>query len=277
MCDGRNELATNVLELYRFANQPEPRRLAELVTIRDGENVLDAARCLASEVRACGLRIAVWHDLATLAPMVDRDGQLLHASAFGWDAEDFARWQCREKVFQSPLLRVCRIESDPFLISRHGIRTRWENPFLASIALDDFEQRTGCRAAIGIPVHLPFGQIGAAVLTSINPATQGLESAFERYSDWLADAVQRFVRGYALLNRDVRYYPKEAQLSPREIECLGWVAQGKTDYEISVILGRSHAGIRYHLTRACEKLGAANRAQSVFVANTLGMIGPSRP
>lgn len=268
-------MATNVLELHRFDTPADPQALAGFVTIRHRGAILPAATCLAREVHAKGLRLMMWHDLASLAPMVDAQGHPLNAGAFGWDAAELAPWQCREKALRSPLLRACRVESDPFWISREGIRTRWDNPFLATIDLADFEERTGFGAAIVIPVHLPFGQIAAGILTGLDPAERDLSEAFETVADDLATAVRRFLRGYVTVTRDTRYMPSESLLSPREIECLSWVAHGKTDYEISIILGCSHAGVRYHVTRACEKLGAVNRAQSVFRASQLGFLGPA--
>src|ERR1700737_2334161 len=53
------------------------------------------------------------------------------------------------------------------------------------------------------------------------------------------------------------------RLSARELECLRWVAAGKTDWEISVILSISAATVRFHLDRARAKLGARTRAQAV--------------
>jgi len=41
------------------------------------------------------------------------------------------------------------------------------------------------------------------------------------------------------------------------------VAEGKTDWEISVILGIAEATVRSHVDNARRKLGAINRAQAV--------------
>jgi len=68
-------------------------------------------------------------------------------------------------------------------------------------------------------------------------------------------------------------YLEEMKLSKREVECLRWAAIGKTDGEISMILSRSHATVRYHVHRAGEKLNAVNRSQTVFKAGQLGYLG----
>lgn len=52
-------------------------------------------------------------------------------------------------------------------------------------------------------------------------------------------------------------------LTPRERDSLALVAEGKTDWEISVILGVSEATARFHVDNGRRKLGAVNRAQAV--------------
>jgi LuxR family transcriptional regulator, quorum-sensing system regulator BjaR1 len=55
----------------------------------------------------------------------------------------------------------------------------------------------------------------------------------------------------------------EDSLTQRERDCLAFVAEGKTDWEISVILGLAATTVRSHVDGARAKLGAANRAQAV--------------
>lgn len=54
-----------------------------------------------------------------------------------------------------------------------------------------------------------------------------------------------------------------SRLSARERDCLALAAEGKTNWEISVILGISEATVRFHIDNARRKLGAVNRAQAV--------------
>ncbi|WP_281035858.1 MULTISPECIES: LuxR C-terminal-related transcriptional regulator [unclassified Mesorhizobium] len=53
------------------------------------------------------------------------------------------------------------------------------------------------------------------------------------------------------------------RLTRRERDSLALVAEGKTDWEISVILGIAEATVRFHVDNARRKLGAVNRAQAV--------------
>lgn len=52
-------------------------------------------------------------------------------------------------------------------------------------------------------------------------------------------------------------------LTPRERDAMSYVAEGKTDWEISVILGISEATARFHVDNGRRKLGAVNRAHAV--------------
>lgn len=61
-------------------------------------------------------------------------------------------------------------------------------------------------------------------------------------------------------------------LSPRQIECLYWVQQGKSSRDIGIILGVSHRIVERHVFRACAKLGVRTRVQAVVRARALGLI-----
>jgi len=58
----------------------------------------------------------------------------------------------------------------------------------------------------------------------------------------------------------------QALLSDRERECLCWVAAGKTDCDISEIIGISQQTVHKHVSNALKKLNAGTRAQAVAVA-----------
>ena len=61
-------------------------------------------------------------------------------------------------------------------------------------------------------------------------------------------------------------------LSPRELECLSWIAKGKTAGEVALIIGRSVETVRVHLKRGIAKLGASNCTHAVAKAILLELI-----
>lgn len=66
--------------------------------------------------------------------------------------------------------------------------------------------------------------------------------------------------------------PSCDSLSPRELECLKWVSQGKTAWETAMIIGRSPRTIEFHLLNAVRKLGASNKIHAAVIAVRQGLI-----
>ena len=62
------------------------------------------------------------------------------------------------------------------------------------------------------------------------------------------------------------------ELSPRELECLRWIAKGKTSSEIGIILGLSENTINNYIVNACRKMGAVNRLHAVYLSLKRGLI-----
>ncbi|MBN9489793.1 MAG: LuxR family transcriptional regulator [Alphaproteobacteria bacterium] len=56
------------------------------------------------------------------------------------------------------------------------------------------------------------------------------------------------------------------RVSAREYDCLLWAAEGKTDWEISVILGVSKSTVTKHILSAREKLGAVTKSHAIAIA-----------
>lgn len=61
-------------------------------------------------------------------------------------------------------------------------------------------------------------------------------------------------------------------LSDREIEILGWVKEGKTAWEIAMIIGVVEATVKFHLKKIYKKLNVVNKAQAIAKAIDLGAI-----
>ncbi len=62
------------------------------------------------------------------------------------------------------------------------------------------------------------------------------------------------------------------QLSPREVECLKWTAEGKAHTDIAIILNLSEHTVRGYLKDARMKLDSVTLAQAVSKAASLGLI-----
>jgi DNA-binding CsgD family transcriptional regulator len=65
------------------------------------------------------------------------------------------------------------------------------------------------------------------------------------------------------------------ELTPRESEIAGWLAAGKTNPEIAIILGCNARTVEKHVERILEKLGVENRvAAAVLITLAGGRSGP---
>ncbi|WP_243453699.1 helix-turn-helix transcriptional regulator [Sandaracinobacteroides saxicola] len=244
------------------------------ISITDFADVRRAAENLRDIAWERGqLRVAPWDNIASKAPMIDADGAVLAAEIFGWDAPHERWWADTRLALSSPLPRACRYESETFWVNAQGFHTRQPNRYLDAIDLANFEKRALTKAAIVTPIHLPFGQIGAVSFNASDPERTDLSQEFAAHADILGLLAYRFVAGYVKVIRTRHWLPSDCQLTKREVECLRWASIGKTDKEISLILSRSHATVRFHIQNAGEKLDAVNRSQTIFKAAQLGYLG----
>ncbi len=82
--------------------------------------------------------------------------------------------------------------------------------------------------------------------------------------------VQNVAQRLLLLDETRTEFPMVALaslgLSGRETEVLGWVAQGKTNPEIGVILGISPRTVQKHLEHVYGRLGVENRQAAMRLA-----------
>lgn len=237
----------------------------------DVRRAAEALHRLAMDVAQ--MRVALAHDIADKHTPVDAEGNLLARDVFGWTSDDEKVWWRNARLaLDSPLTSACRFESEPFWVNAEGFRTRHRNTYLDVIDIANFEQRALTRAAIVVPVHLAFGQIGAVSFTPLDPKRTDLSREYAEFGDWLGVLARSFIASYVHVMTCRQRLSPRCRLSKREVECLRWAAIGKTDLEISMIISRSRATVRFHIHNASIKLDAVNRSQTVFKALQLGYI-----
>lgn len=69
--------------------------------------------------------------------------------------------------------------------------------------------------------------------------------------------------------------PDSQHLTAREIEVLSWLAEGKSNAEIAVILAIAPGTVKQHVQNILAKLGVENRTAATVVARERGLIPPS--
>lgn len=65
---------------------------------------------------------------------------------------------------------------------------------------------------------------------------------------------------------------RDVPLTEREREVLKWIGQGKSTWDISIILGISERTVKFHVRNIMQKLDVVSRAQAVAVAVEQGLI-----
>jgi len=220
-----------------------------------------------------GFRVAACSNVASSAPMVDADGNILAMDVFSWSDREDTWWRRPQIALNSPIPRICRYESDPFWCNEKGVNTRVPNVLLEDINLTKFSEHVQPKAIICVPVHMPFGQIGAVSFSLKDLDKEDLSEEFEKFSHSLEILSRAFITGYVKVTDERNWIPKDCRLSKREVQCVSWAALGKTDKEIATILSRSCATVRFHLNNAAKKLDAVSRSQTVFKASQLGYLG----
>jgi LuxR family transcriptional regulator, quorum-sensing system regulator CciR len=244
------------------------------LTVRSVGGIREAAEALHQTAISLGnLRTAACANIASKDPMIDGDGRILASEVFGWREPGERWWDKPRLALTSPLTLACRYESEPFWCNRLGIHTQQCNPHLAALDLTDFFERAMTEVAIVVPIHLPYGQIGAVSFQPMEWDRDDLTEEFAEFGALLGLFAHKFIASYVKVMDKQQWIPSDISLSKREIECLRWAAVGKTDSEIATILSRSCATIRFHIHNAAVKLNAVNRSQTVFKAGQLGFLG----
>ena len=126
-------------------------------------------------------------------------------------------------------------------------------------------------SGVGFPVFMPDGTRIGGVNIGFSGTLEDLDKL--PTTDVLAGmmaATATHTRSHALRNGDIR----TPRLSPRERECLLFLAAGMRTKEISQKLNLSDATVAFHISNAKRKLGADTREQAVARAIVLGAISP---
>jgi DNA-binding NarL/FixJ family response regulator len=68
------------------------------------------------------------------------------------------------------------------------------------------------------------------------------------------------------LTRVLEGYSQSLGLTPREVEVLFWISEGKSNHEIAIILGACTGTIRKHVEHILSKLNVESRTAAAVMA-----------
>jgi LuxR family quorum sensing-dependent transcriptional regulator len=181
---------------------------------------------------------------------------LLHEWPIGWSERYFSNGY----LFVDPAVRRVISDTRPFLWSELD-RLCKDNPAAKRVMNEagDFQLKSG----FTVPLVTLDGKVAGLSLAGerldMPPHGRGMMTLLATY------AIARTLR-----LRDVG--SSHVNLSVRERDALQWAAEGKTEWEIGMILGVSEHTAEKFLRTARAKLGAANRTHAVAEAIRLGLI-----
>ena len=238
------------------------------------EDVLAGVALMKQSAAICGLhRNAVVEDYST-NDLVSDVSDVTLAEAFGWTEDAIDSWVKGRMTLISPVGAVCRFARMPFAFRPASSRL----PGIASLEVPqkrvmEFLVANGIAGCIVTPVHQPLGRVGAVVWMGEDESTD-FDEVLARNQRSFFMLGHYFMALVARRRGEIASQAATPTLSQREIECLTWVALGKTEKEVGMILNRSPTTVRFHVDNAARKLNASNRAQAVAKAAQLGVIGP---
>lgn len=179
------------------------------------------------------------------------------------------KWQQRyiQMGFQriDPIIKRSRRQAEPFRwceVYKDRRTTEVERNILEQAAT------FGLKGGVSIPLHGPGSDF--AVMSFVQPYCHEVKSKTVAYLQssalWYHQTIARFVEAHQI--------DKFQHLSNREMECISWVAKGKSSWDIGAILGISENTVNFHIKKVNRKLDASNRTVAAIKAAILGIIDP---
>jgi DNA-binding CsgD family transcriptional regulator len=180
-----------------------------------------------------------------------------------WPPEFLLEYQNNDYVRHDIMPAAARLSPMPFTWVEL-LRDRKQTP--QQIAFHNRVRELGVVDGYAVPIHLPAGDIGLCV----SVATHVIEDTEQRLALHMASLYAHH-RSQAF-GRATDASSVKILLSPRELECLKWVLDGKSDTDIGGILGISHTTAHFHIERAKKKFGVRTRTQAATMAVTMGYL-----
>ena len=235
-------MSVTLLSVVRLAafNKAVHSLYTEVDTVNPVETVIELLR---------GLVPHVW----TSADEVRDDGTMVHHGGRNCEVWPADMGEALTRVgHTSPVIAagfVPAIKLSDLCTLRQFRQTGYYGEFMADLP--------SFRDQAALVIHVPGGRLGFCM-------------SHERYftaEDLLVlELLQPHVEH--IISRGAEYLPLPANppLTPREREVLRWLAEGKRDAEIGLILGASERTIKQHVRGILRKLGVETRTTAAAIA-----------
>lgn len=168
---------------------------------------------------------------------------------------------------QDPVMSHCRDKSVPIIWNqetyvRAGQGAAWEE-----------QARFGYRTGAAVVLHMPAGRHFMLGVDRDRPLPTSSQELTRIVADLQLYATYAQEAAAKVFAASPEASPAAQHLTPRETEVLRWTMEGKTAWEIGVILSISERTAVMHINNAMKKLECASKYQAVVKAMRLGLIG----
>jgi LuxR family quorum-sensing system transcriptional regulator CciR len=136
----------------------------------------------------------------------------------------------------------------------------------------------GLKNGISVPLHGPSAKVAVVSFASgfHDADPQARLGHFNALASLFHVTFTAIVHGAELDSPSIAPGPEldapSIALSQRERDCLSWTAQGKSSWDIGMILAISENTVNFHVKNAMRKLDATSRIVAVLKAVRLGLI-----
>jgi DNA-binding CsgD family transcriptional regulator len=166
---------------------------------------------------------------------------------------------------RDPVMQHCRRQTMPIVWSQKTYLDQ------GAIELWDIQAQFGYRNGIAMALHMPEGRhfmLGVdrdQALPSEPHELTRLVADLQLFAVHAQDTALRVLVSEAL-------QPERPSITPRELEVLRWTMDGKTAWEVGVLLSVTERTVIQHLQNAMRKLECNSKHQAVLKALRLGLI-----
>lgn len=227
-------------------------------SLAEAEDVADLHRRMASAVREIGCE----HFLLGLEVQFAAGTSVQHVTS-GYPEKWQRRYQEKRFILVDPTIGYCQTQTKPVL---------WNHTLYSERSLELLEESHahGLGHGISVPVHQGANIKSMFSLTRDKAFSDPRETALVLDAGRLLAtmahvAMQRFVVPQLLQQAT-------PELTPRELECLRYAAQGKGSAVIADLINLSEPTVNYHLNKVMKKFGVATRMQAVAMGVQLQLI-----
>jgi DNA-binding CsgD family transcriptional regulator len=134
-------------------------------------------------------------------------------------------------------------------------------------------REAGLKHGVSVPLFGPLGRVSVVSFASRSDDAEPLHRMCH-----LNALAWQFHIAFTAIARPAENSQGKVDLSKRERDCLRWTAEGKSSWDIGMILNISENTVNFHIKNAMRKLGTTSRTVAVVKAIRLNLIElPGRP